>query len=487
MRLVAGFEAPDEGSIALAGRPVAGAGTWVPPERRGVGIVPQEGALFPHLTVHENVAFGLPRPQRRAGRSPVVADLLALVGLSGYERRRPHELSGGQQQRVALARCLATGPSVVLLDEPFAALDASLRVELREETRRILTEQGTTTLLVTHDQDEALSMADAVVLMRSGRVVQHGAPDELYAEPADAWVASFVGDANLLPARLAGPAAATADTPLGQLPLRGPVPTADGGNVVLLRPEDVELTPVGGERTVRRRSSVRRSTATSAGSPCASATGRSCSRACRATSPSPPARPSPSPPGPARSAATPRHRRPDMARYRPVIGTLVYVVDRARGTVLLVHRDAREDDEHLGKWNGLGGKLESHEDVVSSARREVREEAELELTSLVLRGTVNWPGFSADGTDWFGWIFLSEEWTGTAPASNAEGRLEWIPIGRLLDACSPDAERRRAAALPMWEGDAHFLPLVFDDDPRPFHGVMPYEQGRPVDWSYVRG
>lgn len=176
-----------------------------------------------------------------------------------------------------------------------------------------------------------------------------------------------------------------------------------------------------------------------------------------------------------------------MPRYRPVIGTLIYVLDRARASVLLVHRVARSDDEHLGKWNGLGGKLESHEDIVSSARREVREEAGIEIDSMALRGTVNWPGFSADGTDWFGWIFLADAWTGTPPASNAEGRLEWIPLARLLRACSPDPAERTAADLPMWEGDAHFVPLVFDDDQRPFHGVMPYENGRPVGWSYVRG
>lgn len=169
-----------------------------------------------------------------------------------------------------------------------------------------------------------------------------------------------------------------------------------------------------------------------------------------------------------------------------MLGTLVYVLDRAKRAVLLVHRDARPDDEHLGKWNGLGGKLESHEDVVSGARREVLEEARLTLTSITLRGTVNWPGFSADGTDWFGWVFLADGWTGSPPESNDEGRLEWIPLDRLLDACSPDPVTRASADLPMWEGDALFLPLVFDDDASVFHGVMPYADGRPIGWSYVR-
>jgi 8-oxo-dGTP diphosphatase len=174
------------------------------------------------------------------------------------------------------------------------------------------------------------------------------------------------------------------------------------------------------------------------------------------------------------------------AAYRPVLGTLVYVLDRASDAVLLVHRDARPGDEHLGKWNGLGGKLESHEDVVSGARREVHEEAGLTLDSLVLRGTMNWPGFSADGTDWLGWIFLADAWHGSPPARNEEGRLAWIPRARLLRACAADPAERAAADLPMWEGDAHFLPLVFDDDPRAFHAVMPYAGGRPTGWSFVR-
>jgi 8-oxo-dGTP diphosphatase len=175
-----------------------------------------------------------------------------------------------------------------------------------------------------------------------------------------------------------------------------------------------------------------------------------------------------------------------VARYTPILGTLVYVLDRDSNRVLLVHRTARLDDEHLGKWNGLGGKLDSHEDIVTGALREVKEEAELDLTRIVLRGTVNWPGFSADGSDWFGFIFLADEWTGSPPPQNEEGRLEWIPVDRLLAACSSDATVASRAQLPMWEGDAFFLPLVFDEDPRAFHAVMPYHDGRPTGWVFSR-
>ncbi len=161
--------------------------------------------------------------------------------------------------------------------------------------------------------------------------------------------------------------------------------------------------------------------------------------------------------------------------YTPIVGTLIYIFDRDTNQVLLVHRNARPNDEHLGKYNGLGGKLEPFEDVASGARREVREEAELELTHLVLRGTINWPGFGPNGEDWLGFIFLADEWTGTPPASNEEGALAWHPLDVVL-----------GDELAMWEGDRLFLPLVFDDNPLSFHGVMPYENGRPSAWSFVR-
>jgi 8-oxo-dGTP diphosphatase len=172
--------------------------------------------------------------------------------------------------------------------------------------------------------------------------------------------------------------------------------------------------------------------------------------------------------------------------YTPIVGTLAYVWDRAADTVLLIHRNARPDDVHLGKFNGLGGKLEAQEDVVSGVRRELREEAGIELERLTLRGTVSWPGFGANGEDWLGFVFLADTWVGTPPASNDEGTLAWLPRRRLLNACDDDAAVRDAAALPLWEGDRFFLPLVFDDDPRAFHGVMPYAGGRPAAWSYER-
>ena len=172
--------------------------------------------------------------------------------------------------------------------------------------------------------------------------------------------------------------------------------------------------------------------------------------------------------------------------YTPIVGTLGYVYDRDADSVLLVHRNKRSGDEHLGKWNGLGGKLEPGEDLASGMRRELLEEAEIVVTSMSLRGTISWPGFGVNGEDWFGPVFLIDGWTGVPPTSNAEGDLAWIPLSRLLQACSDDELARRAADLPMWEGDRHFLPLVFDADPRPFHGVMPYAEGRPQRWSYER-
>lgn len=159
--------------------------------------------------------------------------------------------------------------------------------------------------------------------------------------------------------------------------------------------------------------------------------------------------------------------------YAPILATLGYVLSPDRTHVLMVHRIARADDQQHGKYNGLGGKLDPHEHIVDGMRRELREEAAIEATSLQLRGTISWPGFGKAGEDWFGFIFVIDAFTGEPPAENAEGTLSWIPRERLLD-------------LPMWDGDRHFLPLVFDDDPRPFHGVMPYDGGRPVSWTVHR-
>jgi len=159
--------------------------------------------------------------------------------------------------------------------------------------------------------------------------------------------------------------------------------------------------------------------------------------------------------------------------YQPILATLGYVLSSDRTAVLLVHRTARADDAHLGKYNGLGGKLESGEDVVAGMRREIFEEANIECTRLQLRGTISWPGFGKHGEDWFGFLFLIEEFSGTPPASNAEGSLEWVPLNQI-------------AHLPLWDGDRHFLPMVFDSDVRAFHGVMPYADGQMQSWSFTR-
>ena len=233
LRCLAGFVAPHRGTVEVGGRLLTGPGTLVPPEDRQVGVVPQEGALFPHLDVGRNVAFGLPRG--RAARSRV-GEVLELVGLAGFERRAPGELSGGQQQRVALARALAPQPAVVLLDEPFSALDAGLRAALREDVRAALSASGTTGVLVTHDQDEALSVADHVAVLRGGRVVQAAAPVDLYRRPVDLAVATFVGEAVVLPGEVRG---AVASTVLGELALD--VPAAAGSADVVVRPEQLRL------------------------------------------------------------------------------------------------------------------------------------------------------------------------------------------------------------------------------------------------------
>lgn len=168
------------------------------------------------------------------------------------------------------------------------------------------------------------------------------------------------------------------------------------------------------------------------------------------------------------------------------MGTLAYVWDRTADRVLMVHRNARPDDEHLGKFNGLGGKLEADEDIVAGVMRELHEEAAITPTAVELRGTISWPGFGRNGEDWFGFIFLVDRWTGLAPTHNDEGELHWVERERLLRACDPDPEQRASAELPMWEGDRWFLPLVFDADPTSFHGIMPYHGGAPVSWAVQR-
>jgi iron(III) transport system ATP-binding protein len=232
LRLIAGFEEPDSGSIIVGGREVVGPDTWVQPDRRDTGFVFQDYALFPHLNVLQNVAFGVRAGSRRA-RVARAEEILDLVGLTIFSRRYPHQLSGGQQQRVALARALAPKPQVILLDEPFSNLDAALREATRQEVRSILTETGTTTILVTHDQEEAMTFADRLAVMRAGRLEQLGPPEEVYKRPRTAFVAKFLGRTNLLHGVGKGQ---VAETLFGPLPLSRP---AEGRILLSLRPEDL--------------------------------------------------------------------------------------------------------------------------------------------------------------------------------------------------------------------------------------------------------
>jgi iron(III) transport system ATP-binding protein len=236
LRIIAGFLRADAGSVTVGGRVLTGPGVHLPPERRRIGIVPQEGALFPHLSVERNVSFGLTGLDRTARRRRT-EKMLDLVGLAGYGERMPHELSGGQQQRISLARALAPQPALVLLDEPFNALDSALRAGVRADVRSALRLSGATAVLVTHDQQEALSTADLVAVVRDGCVVQCDTPQQVYQRPADPWVAGFVGDAVLLPATADNGKAVTA---LGTIPLiRGEGPAT---GTALLRPEQLQLT-----------------------------------------------------------------------------------------------------------------------------------------------------------------------------------------------------------------------------------------------------
>ena len=244
LRAIAGFEVPDAGRVWFDRRDVTG----LPPSKRDVGMVFQAYSLFPNMTVADNVAYGL-RVRRRdkAERAGRAAELLELVGLADRGGRYPHQLSGGQQQRVALARALAVAPQVLLLDEPLSALDAQVRVQLREEIRRIQLELGTTTVFVTHDQAEALSVADRVGVMRAGRLEQVATPDELYERPATAFVAEFVGTMNRLPATLSGGAVEVLGT---RRPVAGSTPA--GPVEALVRPEALVVTAGGTGRVVTR-------------------------------------------------------------------------------------------------------------------------------------------------------------------------------------------------------------------------------------------
>ncbi|GAA1002901.1 ABC transporter ATP-binding protein [Nocardiopsis tropica] len=243
LRAIAGLERAAAGSIEIDGAVVAAPGIDVAPERRSVGLVPQEGALFAHLTVRGNVGFGLgPRWRRVPGRDDRVAALLATVGLDGLADRRPAELSGGQQQRVALARALAPRPAVIGLDEPFSALDAALRTRLREHVSQTLRVEDATALLVTHDAEEALAMADSVVVLVDGAVRQAGPAQEVYTAPVDTEVARLFGEVTALPGTASGDHAVCA---LGRIPLRH---SATGPVEVLARPGELTLIAGGAHR-----------------------------------------------------------------------------------------------------------------------------------------------------------------------------------------------------------------------------------------------
>jgi len=252
LRLIAGFETPDAGRITIAGRTVADGrdGAHVEPEARGVGIVFQDYALFPHLTVGENVAFGLPRSGRSA-RGERVGQILDLVGLAELADRYPHELSGGQQQRVAVARALAPAPAVILLDEPFSNLDADLRAQMRDEVEKILRSTGTTAIFVTHDQEEAFTIADQVGVLDCGRLEQLGPPEAIYHHPATPFVAEFVGAADFLPGIVTSQGIVTEIGVFGNVEAREP-----GEKVrVMIRPDDVTFVPdPQGEAMILRRS-----------------------------------------------------------------------------------------------------------------------------------------------------------------------------------------------------------------------------------------
>lgn len=238
LRSIAGYLRPTAGTITVDGEIVAGPHTWVPPEKRHIGVVPQEGALFPQLDVAGNIGFGLPRRERRTSKR--VSELLEMVGLAGLEKARPDELSGGQQQRVALARALAPAPKLLLLDEPFSSLDAALRVEVRTEVHALLREIQTTSILVTHDQEEALSIADQVAVMSVGRIEQVDAPWRIYESPSTLGIARFVGDLVELPVQQVREDSAL--TSLGWVPVMvEDLSTPEPLSLVALRPEQLAL------------------------------------------------------------------------------------------------------------------------------------------------------------------------------------------------------------------------------------------------------
>ncbi len=240
LRLIAGFETPDAGTVTISDRQVASAERSVAPHRRSVGYVAQDGALFPHLTVGQNIAYGLRGSSRSSEVRNRVSELLETVSLdTSFAARRPHQLSGGQQQRVALARALARKPVLMLLDEPFSALDTGLRASTRKAVAGLLADAEITTLLVTHDQEEALSIADQIAVMRNGRFTQVGTPQDVYRQPHDRFTAEFLGDCIALPCTVAS---GVAECALGRIPVTPDA--ADGPATLALRPEQLVATVV---------------------------------------------------------------------------------------------------------------------------------------------------------------------------------------------------------------------------------------------------
>ncbi|WP_084351478.1 ABC transporter ATP-binding protein [Millisia brevis] len=241
LRVIAGLHPHGSGRLRLGDRDLVG----VRPEKRRIGLVPQDGALFPHLTVAGNVAYGLPglRRRRAAARDDRVRELLAAMQLDGLADRMPHQLSGGQQQRVALARAMAPHPDLILLDEPFASLDASLREHVRQEVIADLRRSGITAMLITHDRSEALALGDRVAVLRDGRLVQVDRPADVYGRPVNRWVAEFVGEANVLTGTRSG---STVTTAVGELPVDGDSSVPDGPVDVLIRPEQLVVTSNSG-------------------------------------------------------------------------------------------------------------------------------------------------------------------------------------------------------------------------------------------------
>jgi iron(III) transport system ATP-binding protein len=238
LRAIAGFEHPQSGQILIAGRPVFDGGHWVPPEERGVGMVFQDYALFPHLTVAQNVAFGLQRRDKPPA-ARTVEEIVGLVGLTGMEQRYPHQLSGGQQQRVAIARALAPNPVVLLLDEPFSNLDPDMRGQMREEVQEILRRTGTTAILVTHDHDEAFAMADRIAVLNGGRLEQFDNPESIYHTPASPFVANFVGQADFLLGRVDN---GKIHTEVGIFENVAGYPPGTAVEI-MIRPDDVHIVP----------------------------------------------------------------------------------------------------------------------------------------------------------------------------------------------------------------------------------------------------